>query len=522
MARPRVIAITDPSALVDDPEPAPAPRGLPRVMAITDQSALVDDPTEAPAKEAPGALEAGLRGLKQGATMGFGDEITAALESAFTDKTYQQARDEARANDKAAKEAHGWVFGAGELGGGLATSLIPAGAIVKGAGAAAHIARGAGAGILQGIGDSEAEDVQGVVQDAAKSGLAGGALGGALGTIGQKLFRGAPARAEGRLLQDITGGRATTAGKKVYQETDKVIGAAKKFGLDKVARDATELAPAAATARKGVGQQIGQVYEEVDRTFMGVKASDVIKALGSVKKRYSAPGEGALRSKLDGLQEEVRTQWGKGARARVPLAKVNEMVGKHEAIGFAGADITPGAGKQLTRDVSHAVNDVLEKRMAEIQEFAGHIKAAPTAMRSAPLAESATAADSLKRLGGLNRDYGALKRIEKVASERAALPPANRAAGGLRNAISKGVEVSSMAASIATGNPLPYLATKVGIPLAKAGARLGDDLLSKLAEAAKLGHSTARLVQQAIEAGIPRAAIAAAVHPASQPEAQAE
>ena len=39
-----------------------------------------------------GKLESGLRGLAQGVSMGFADEITGALESAFTDKTYKQSR----------------------------------------------------------------------------------------------------------------------------------------------------------------------------------------------------------------------------------------------------------------------------------------------------------------------------------------------------------------------------------------------------------------------------------------------
>jgi hypothetical protein len=493
-----------------------------------------ETPEAAPVEE-PGYLESGLRGVKQGVTFGFGDEITGFLESAFTDKTYTQARNEARANDKAAKEAHPWVYGGGELAGGLATSLVPAGAVVKGAGFAANAVRGAGAGVLQGIGESEGETIADIAQDAGKAGLAGATIGGFLGTAGEKIFRGAPARADARLIQDLTGGRATKAGKKIFQDDEPVIAAARKFGLDKGARDVEELLPAVKAAREQVGEGIGAVYDEVDRVFLGVKAKDVAAALASVKKRYSSPAEAGARKQIDSLIEQVRDQWGskprlgalakanegaaKSYQPRVPLAKVNTLVGKLEGQGFASADLTPGAAAQLKRDLGHAVDGVLEKRMGEIQEFAGHIKATPTATNSGPLADSVTAADALKKLKGLNQDYKGLKKIEKMAEERTGVPPANRSAGGLRNMFDNAATVGSMGLSLATGNPLPYLAKAVGAPLAKGAARHGDELLRKLNIAATAGQPTARLVQQAIEAGIPRAAIVSALGPPDAPEA---
>src|SRR5580692_1031750 len=89
----------------------------------------------APPKEEPGALEALGRGAVQGATFGFGDEIAGAVQSIFGSKTYQQARDEARANNAAAQAAHPNFYGAGELGGGLATSVVPGLGVAKGASA---------------------------------------------------------------------------------------------------------------------------------------------------------------------------------------------------------------------------------------------------------------------------------------------------------------------------------------------------------------------------------------------------
>jgi hypothetical protein len=474
----------------------------------------------APAQPPPGVVEAGARGLLQGVSFGFADEIGGALESAFTTRTYREARDEIRANDRAAREAHPWAMGAGELVGGLAVPIPGLGAIKTAATgasmvakAAPHLVRGAAAGIVGGAGSSEGEGLQEVVQDAAKGGLLGAAAGGVLGAAGEKLFRGAPARATERLVADLTGGRATTAGKKIHAAGELVPEVARKFGLDKVARDADSLAPAVKTVRQEVGAKIGSVYEQVDETFLGVRASDVVKALGEVKKRHSSPAAAPLRRQIDQLQKEVRSSWGGGRHDRVPLAKVNELVGDLEAVGFASANVSPTAGTMLKRNVAGAVEKVLQKRMAEIQEFAGHVKAAPSAGQSTSLAQSMSAADALRELGVLNRDYKGLTLIHKMATERAALPPASRAAGGLRNAIGNAVDTGSLVASLATGSPIPYVAAKVGLPAARAGARAADELLAKLGAAAKAGQLSGELVQQALEAGIPRGVIAAAINP---------
>lgn len=79
--------------------------------------------TETP--ETTSQFAAGLRGLARGATFDFADEITAALESAVTGKTYEQAVKESReAYETAAKEYPKTTFGA-SLVGGAATTLIP-------------------------------------------------------------------------------------------------------------------------------------------------------------------------------------------------------------------------------------------------------------------------------------------------------------------------------------------------------------------------------------------------------------
>lgn len=139
-------------------------------------------------KETPGQLESLIRGGAQGASMGFADEITGALESLGGDKTYQQARDESRANYKAAEEANPKTYLGGEFGGAAATALIP------GLGEAT-IPKLVAQGAAYGLGSSEADLTSGKAEDvlhAAEDTAKGGAVGGAMGLAGKALSKVLP------------------------------------------------------------------------------------------------------------------------------------------------------------------------------------------------------------------------------------------------------------------------------------------------------------------------------------------
>lgn len=153
----------------------------------------------APAAPAPevGKLESLLRGAAQGGTLGFADEIVGGVESLFTDKTYDQARDESRANFKAADDANPITSGIGNVAGGLSSMLIPGlgagtgmaatgkllskvpgiGGALSGSMLAKAATMGAGLGAVEGAGRSVATDMGGIGDDA----LSGAAMGGVLG-----------------------------------------------------------------------------------------------------------------------------------------------------------------------------------------------------------------------------------------------------------------------------------------------------------------------------------------------------
>lgn len=145
----------------------------------------------------PGRLESFGRGVAQGLTLGFSDEIVGGVESLFTDKTYQRARDESRAANKTAEAAHGGYYLGGEITGGLAggvaaVATLPASAPTLGT----AVAGGAGYGAVSGLGSSEADltTLKGENYLEAANDMAGGALvGGAAGALGHGIVKGAGA-----------------------------------------------------------------------------------------------------------------------------------------------------------------------------------------------------------------------------------------------------------------------------------------------------------------------------------------
>lgn len=477
------------------PEGSAAPAGGRPSFLPTDDAPVAEEKPE------PGLLEAGLRGVKQGLTFGFGDEITGALESAFSSKTYRQARDEARAADKAAHDAHQVGYGIGEVLGGIAVPIPGTGALsaVKGAGLATRFAvnaaKGAGAGILSGAGNSEKGDIAGVVQDAASSGLAGAALGGILGTAAEKYVKGAAVRDDANLVNDLGNRALKSTRDKMAGKGDAIVEAAREAGLDKLARKAPALAEASDTARKGIGERIGSFWEGIDAKGPGVPLSKLEKPIqkmaDELKKNPNLKGSArALEQKLADMREswgqvasEVETTMagkvgvaGKAAgEAIVPASAVHEFATAIGAEGFGG--VSPKASKALERRVWGATNDVLKAHVREVApEMSGE-------------------------LARLNRHYGALKDINAAASYRAKLE--SYSPTGLRQIAGHGINAMALIGAAASGSVLP-LAAAAALPAGKAAHRLATTALAKLARAAQSGGETARLAQEALSAGVPR------------------
>jgi hypothetical protein len=191
--------------------------------------------------EKKSALESVARGGFQGLTAGYGDEITGALESAFTPgKTYREARDEARANNAAAKKDNPLSYGGGNIAGSLAGILIPGGAIVKGAGLGANVVRGAAYGAAYSTGESETEASEHPLE-LAKEGLEGAAGGAVAGAAGHVALKGLAAilAPVGR----VAGKVAERAGREADTYATERLVAAQGKGEAELGKEAERFAP---------------------------------------------------------------------------------------------------------------------------------------------------------------------------------------------------------------------------------------------------------------------------------------
>ncbi len=150
---------------------------------------------DAPVVETPevSKLESFGRGGAQGLSFGFADEITGALESMISDKSYEQARDESRANYMKAEEANPMTSAAGNIAGAVAPAIA---ATVMTGGAAAPaviptlgraVAIGAGQGAVDALGRSEADLTKGEFGGAAKDTTRGAAVGAVAGAAAKGL-----------------------------------------------------------------------------------------------------------------------------------------------------------------------------------------------------------------------------------------------------------------------------------------------------------------------------------------------
>lgn len=278
----------------------------------------------------PGYLEAGLRGLKQGATFGFGDELTGLAESALTRKTYKQARDEARANDQAAEEAHPVVYGAGELGGGLATALVPGGAAARGA--LAGVKGAALAGAAYGAGSSEADltegDVGGLARDTAVGAGAGVVAHGAVKVAGKAVKAVAP--------------KARAALEKYARsETEDLLGGAAK----------------SAAGRAALGAGAGLYSGDEDQVGSALKGAALAVAVPAAHRAASKAVKAAILAALErgGRKEAAKVAQAVSAARAHALAEVDPALldAAEPALGIAGkpprlalAEYTPPGAKQ--------------------------------------------------------------------------------------------------------------------------------------------------------------------------------
>lgn len=270
-----------------------------------DPDAYLSSKTQPQAAPDVSMLESGVRGAAQGATLGFADELTGALESAagslglVPDKTYEQARDEARAAYQAAEQANPGTYLAGNIAGGIGSAVLAPGAAASTAG---RIAQAAGMGAVAGYGSSND-------RDAALADMARGAIvGGAVGAAGEGISKAIPA------IGNWLGNRAENLAVKATGATGKEA-AAFKPGTGRAILEnpnirawdsATGIARKTGEQLESTGEKLSSLLKGLDESGAAISTEDLANQLAQRADELAQGPTAPLSRQIMGLVDEIR------------------------------------------------------------------------------------------------------------------------------------------------------------------------------------------------------------------------
>lgn len=324
-------------------------------VAFGDLSRAVKDGYKPMSVSDVGYTESGLRGLAQGVSFGFADELTGGAEALWEaangdprtfGELYKAARDESRANYKTAEEANPKTYMAGQVGGAVGTALVPG---LGGAGIAKLAAQGA----AQGLGSSEADLLEGDLAGAARDTAIGGGIGAATGAIGKGISNAlAPSaeRAAGSIInvaEDISNPLSTLPRRGYQSVPGKVLGASEGLA--------------------GRLENIGNINENVGaaarKTYNAVTDGDLIGSLKGAG-QIGASKLDVLKAGLEGARPKTSEQVTKGF-----VDKVSDMglgagilsstgIGSKVAMGSAAAKPLGAALKYTNAVAKNAANSL--------------------------------------------------------------------------------------------------------------------------------------------------------------------
>ena len=288
---------------------------------------------------------------------------------------YRMIRDRTREQDLAAQEANPWAYGAAELGGGVATSVIPGLGALKGAkglaGAGKLAGQGAVVGALEGAGRSEADLTQGEVGDFASDVVTdaaiGGALGGTIGGLGKLAGKGinklTDAKTADRLAMNsmmpkknikkslISSPNNVAPGARILDE-----GKMKSFtGRDKITRNLRE-------AKAESYKRLDDLYKSEGLTI------DRLDLYSDLMKRAEDARDVGMNSKLQGLfEKEAKNSLSK--KMQKPMTKLikaeTDLANIEDAIN---AGYKSKAQLQPNIDKLKADKDYLQKQLVKLDE----------------------------------------------------------------------------------------------------------------------------------------------------------
>jgi hypothetical protein len=493
------IPLSDAGSLTDE-APAFGGGGIP----LSAAGDLTDEPGAEPVAPAIGVIEAGVRGAAQGATLNFSDEAVGFAKALFGTlgdgldgranfkQKYTKARDEDRKANEAARNDHPWIYGGAELGGNVATSLIPGLGIAKGATVLKSAAQAAKLGAIAGVGASEKEDAAGIATDAAWSGITSGAATGVMG----RLLGNAPKRVAQRLVGDVTDGVPAIMRDKVVGKAGikgateandfngEVVRIMREKGMKELPRDANSLL-------RGVESKLNETMAPIDAIFSkagsgteGIVVNDVMLSMKQIAKDLeSNPGTRPLARAVRAQIDDVAESWITKTQARnangLPVVSANDVRRFASAVGdngfFGSPGVPPKAGKEVAQHIWGTLKDLIDKNVDEAAEKLGGAGAA-----------------ELRQLNSRASTLIKMKQALQYKATREATESTR-----LKDRVGYGVDIG-----LAMIDPTSFVAKKTYDFVGKPAMRAGDEKLAQLVMAAKNGSSTAQIVERAITLGL--------------------
>lgn len=356
-----------------------------------------------PVNQPSAPAEAALQGFGQAASLGYLPQLQ-AMTQPFTDralnlvtgqdvepaplkqaipltKEYVQARDAAVLRDKQLKEQNPVSYGAGGLGGAVASAAIPMGALAKGGGYLKAAMSGGLLGAAQNPGDTQGSiDPLQLKQRAAGSvtgaglGVAGQAVGKAISglkDIPQKLSDTSDAlafRSLGAFKRDVTkalGKDKTGEAGKTLKELGRF---AKEKGLVKGGDDIFDVAEKAGALQKETGEKIGEIYKSVNEKISDPKFR---ASLPNALDRLDILKTELIPKKLSReFMEEVASKWTGRRGGDQAIARVEQEVNNF-AKNSGVADIEKV--KQFRVDLDKAIkfekDDAIQGALKDFRNF---------------------------------------------------------------------------------------------------------------------------------------------------------
>lgn len=374
-------------------------------------------------------VESGLMGAAQGASLGFADELEGAaratyekLSNPFSDsfqKVYEAKRDTARERYDIAEKQNPKSFMAGEIGGGLATSLIPGAGVAKGAsllGGAAKMAAMGGvsaAGLSKHSAYQSPEELEAFAKDvgmgAATGGLTQAATAGLAkagpslynylkSTAGERAVKAATGQKKSVLLKAIEGKYLDKMGQHLLEEGPE--GKSLLSYIDKV----ETIGEKSEGARREYGKKIGEIAKQIDEAIPKPISGEKIgmQILAEAEKIPNLPHLTSIKNQIKQTADQV---FGMGD---LSFSEAQELKNQFKKVM---KDHTQEISK---KEMHGRVYDIFKKNMEETADI---------------IAETHPDENVRQLLNNYRSDkarYATMKTLSEAANDRAAANLANR------------------------------------------------------------------------------------------------